>query len=190
MAGVLGGDLTAVSYFSGRNPAFAILGDLIAVYDTVDQTQSFCRYGGDRDALQALWDSTLLGALHVVDCGAASKEALVAKVEIESVADFASVKIRSPSGLAAPVFKAAGAAPVSISLSDVFTSLEKGVIDAADASAYIDNSTSGFHQVATYPLYPGIHSTAFRQFTINKELWDGLNEAHQVVPRDVVLRRQ
>ena len=30
MGGVLQGDLTAVSYFTGRNPAFAILGDLIA----------------------------------------------------------------------------------------------------------------------------------------------------------------
>ncbi len=181
MAGVLGGDLTAVSYFSGRNPAFAILGDLIAGYDSVDQTQSFCRYGGGRDALQALWDSTLPDAVHVVGCGAASKEALVVKVKIESVDDFAGVKIRSPSGLAATVFKAAGAAPASMSLSDVFTSLEKGVIDAADASAYINNSTSGFHQVAKYPLYPGIHSMAFRQFTVNKKLWDGLSDDHKVV---------
>ncbi len=181
MAGVLGGDLTAISYFSGRNPAFAILGDLIAGYDTVDQTQSFCRYGGGRDALQALWDSALPGALHVVGCGSVSKEALVSKVKIESVEDFAGVKIRSPGGLAATVFKSAGAAPVSMSLSDVFTSLEKGVIDASDASAYINNSTSGFHQVAKFPLYPGIHSMAMRQFTVNKKLWDGLSDNHKLV---------
>jgi TRAP-type C4-dicarboxylate transport system substrate-binding protein len=180
MAGVLSGDLTAVSYFSGRNPAFAILGDLIAGYDSVDQTQTFCRYGGGRDALQALWDSILPDALHVVGCGAVAKEALVAKVPIKGVGDLEGVKIRSPSGLAATVFQAAGAAPVSMSLSDVFTSLEKGVIDAADASAYINNSTSGFHQVATYPLYPGIHSMAMRQFTINKGVWDGLSEEHKL----------
>jgi TRAP-type mannitol/chloroaromatic compound transport system substrate-binding protein len=181
MAGVLSGDLTAISYFSGRNPAFAILGDLIAGYDTVDQTQTFCRYGGGRDALQALWDSVLPGALHVVGCGAVAKEALVSTKPINGVADFEGVKVRSPSGLAATVFQAAGAAPVSMSLSDVFTSLEKGVIDAADASAYINNSTSGFHQVAKYPLYPGIHSMAMRQFTINKEIWDGLSENHKIV---------
>lgn len=181
MAGVLGGDLTAVSYFTGRNPAFAILGDLIAGYDSVDQTQTFCRYGGGRDALQALWDSILPGALHVVGCGAVAKEALVAKVPIEGVADLEGVKVRSPSGLAATVFQAAGAAPVSMSLSDVFTSLEKGVIDAADASAYINNSTSGFHQIAAYPLYPGIHSMAFRQFTVNKALWDSLGDDHKLV---------
>jgi TRAP-type C4-dicarboxylate transport system substrate-binding protein len=179
MSGVLQGDLTAVSYFTGRNPAYAILGDLIAGYDTVDQVQTFCRHGGGREALQQLWDSVLPGALHVVGCAAASKEALVAKVPINSVADLEGVKIRSPSGLAATVFQMAGAAPVSMSLSDVFTSLEKGVIDAADASAYINNSTSGFHQVATYPLYPGIHSMAVRQMTINKGIWDGLTEDQQ-----------
>ena len=31
--GILDGDLNAVSYFSGRDPVFAILGDLIAGYD-------------------------------------------------------------------------------------------------------------------------------------------------------------
>ncbi len=181
MAGVLSGDLTAVSYFTGRDPAFAILGDLIAGYDSVDQVQTFCRHGGGRDALQALWDEVLPGAVHVVGCAAASKEALVSSVPINGVADLEGVKIRSPSGLAATVFQMAGAAPVSMSLSDVFTSLEKGVIDAADASAYINNSTSGFHQVATYPLYPGIHSMAVRQFTINKQVWDGLTPEQQVI---------
>lgn len=181
MAGVLTGDLTAVSYFTGRDPAFAILGDLIAGYDTVDQVQSFCRHGGGRDALQALWDEQLPEAVHVVGCGAVAKEALVAKVEINGVADLEGVKVRSPSGLAATVFQKAGAAPVSMSLSDVFTSLEKGVIDAADASAYINNHTSGFHQIAKYPLYPGIHSMAVRQFTINKNTWDELSEDQQIV---------
>ena len=33
-AGVLSGDLTSIVYFNGRNPAFAILGDLIAGYDS------------------------------------------------------------------------------------------------------------------------------------------------------------
>ena len=181
MAGVLTGDLTAVSYFTGRDPAFAILGDLIAGYDSVDQVQTFCRHGGGRDALQELWDATLPGAVHVIGCAAAAKEALVAKVPINSVAELEGVKIRSPSGLAATVFQKAGAAPVSMSLSDVFTSLEKGVIDAADASAYINNSTSGFHQVAKYPLYPGIHSMAVRQFTINKATYDGLSPELQQV---------
>lgn len=180
MAGVLSGDLTSVAYFSGRDPAFAILGDMIAGYDSPEQIQTFCRHGGGRDALQSLWDATLPEALHVVGCGPVSKEALVSKVPINGVDDLKGLKIRSPSGLAATVFKAAGAAPASIPFSDVFTSLEKGVIDAADASAYINNHKNGFHQIAKYPLYPGIHSMAIHQFTINKGVWDGLTDAQRL----------
>lgn len=181
MAGILSGDLTSVAYFSGRNPAFAILGDMIAGYDSPEQIQTFCRHGGGRDALQALWEVTLPEAIHVVGCGPVSKEALVSKVPINGVDDLEGLKIRSPSGLAATVFKAAGAAPASIPFSDVFTSLEKGVIDAADASAYINNDKNGFHQIARYPLYPGIHSMAIHQFTINKGLWDNFTEDQQLV---------
>ena len=52
--GILDGDLNAVSYFSGRDPAFAIIGDLIAGYDTVDQVRTFCQYGGGKEILQKL----------------------------------------------------------------------------------------------------------------------------------------
>ena len=131
--------------------------------------------------MQELWDSTLPGAVHVVGCGPVSKEALVSKVPINTVDDLKGLKIRSPSGLAAAVFEAAGAAPASIPFGDVFTSLEKGVIDASDASAYINNHENGFHQIAKYPLYPGIHSMAIHQFTINKDLWDSLTEVERIV---------
>lgn len=178
-AGVLGGDLTSIAYFSGRNPAFAILGDLIAGYDTPEQVQTFCRHGGGAEILQALWDAALPGKIQVVGCGAVSREALVAKVPIRGVADLQGVKIRSPEGLAASVFREAGASPVNIPFSDVFTSLEKGVVDAADASAYVNNDQNGFHQIAKYPLYPGIHSMAVHQFTVSKDFWNGLSAAHR-----------
>jgi len=178
-SGVLSGDLTSIAYFSGRNPAFAILGDLIAGYDTPEQVQTFCRYGGGTEILQELWDSTLPGKIHVVGCGAVSREALVAKIPLRGVSDLQGLKIRSPEGLAAVVFREAGASPVNISFSDVFTSLEKGVVDAADASAYINNDKNGFHQIAKYPLYPGIHSMAVHQFTIGKDIWNKMSAEQQ-----------
>lgn len=182
--GVLDGDLTAVSYFTGRNPAYAILGDLIAGYDSPDQVLKFCRDGGGAEALQALWDNTLPGKIQVIGCSAASKEALVAKVPIRGVADLEGVKIRSPEGLAATVFRKAGASPANIPFSEIFTALEKGVVDAADASAYSDNDRNGFHQIAKFPLYPGIHSMAVHQFTMNKAKWDSFPPETQSAIRD------
>ena len=70
----------------------------------------------------------------------------VSKVPIKGVADLKGVKIRSPEGLAADAFRRV-ASPSSIPFSEVYTSLEKGIVDAADASVYINNHASGFHKM-------------------------------------------
>lgn len=177
--GILDGDLNAVSYFSGRDPAFAIIGDLIAGYDTVDQVRTFCMHAGGKEILQKLYDKYTKGKVHVVGCGPYAKEAFVSTIPINTVADMKGVKIRSPEGLAAEVFKRAGAAPVSLPFSEVYTALEKGVIDAADASAHVNNNASGMYKVAKFPIYPGIHSMAVLQFIVNKKVWDGLGPEGQ-----------
>lgn len=178
-AGILDGDMNAVSYFSGRDPAFAIIGDLIAGYDTVDQVRTFCKHGGGKEILQKLYDKYTKGKVHVVGCGPYAKEAFVSTVPIKTVADMKGVKIRSPEGLAAEVFKRAGGSPVSLPFSEVYTALEKKLIDAADASAFVNNDASGMHKIAKYPIYPGIHSMAVRQLIVNKKVWEKLGKSGQ-----------
>ena len=177
--GILDGDFNAIAYFAGRDPAFAIMGDLIAGYDTPKQYQEYCMHGGGKEMLQKIYDSVLPGKILVLGCGPYGKEALVSKVPINGVADLKGVKIRSPEGLAADVFRRAGASPSSIPFSEVYTSLEKGIVDAADASVYINNHASGFHKIAKYPLYPGIHSMANLQTIINKKVFNKLSKQHQ-----------
>ncbi len=177
--GILDGDLNAVSYFSGRDAAFAIIGDLIAGYDTVDQVRTFCNHAGGKEILQKLYDKYTKGKVHVVGCGPYAKEAFVSTIPIKTVAEMEGVKVRSPEGLAAEVFKRAGAAPVSLPFSEVYTALEKKVIDAADASAHVNNNASGMYKVAKYPIYPGIHSMAVLQFIVNKKVWDKLGKEGQ-----------
>jgi TRAP-type C4-dicarboxylate transport system substrate-binding protein len=178
-AGVIDGDFTSVNYFSGQEPAFAILGDLISGYDTPQQMLGFCRDGGGEAMMQKAADSITGGEVHVVACGPYSREALAARTPIRTFEDLEGKKIRSPAGLAAAVFEAAGASPVSIPFSEVFSALEKGTVDAADASAYVNNDAVGLQDVAPYPLYPGIHSMPSLQFTINTETWDGLSADDQ-----------
>ena len=177
--GILDGDLNAVAYFAGRDPVFAMMGDLIAGYDNPDQVQMFCENGGGKEVLQAAYDKILKGGVHVVGCGPYTREALVSKKPIRGVDDLKGVKIRSPEGLAAEVFKRAGASPVAIPFSEVYTSLEKGIVDAADASAYVNNAATGMHKIAHYPIYPGIHSQAVLQFIVNKDVWDKLSKGEQ-----------
>lgn len=177
--GILDGDLTSINYFAGVDPAFALMGDLIAGYDSADQIQAFCAQGGGKEILQKLFDAHYDG-VHVVGCGAYAREAFVSKVPVRTVADLKGLKIRSPEGLAADVFKRAGAAPVSMSGSETYGALEKGVIDAADNSAYANNDANGMHKIAKYPIFPGIHSTPILQFTVSQMVFDELTEAEQV----------
>lgn len=178
--GILDGQYTAVAYFSGTDPGFALMGDLIAGYDRADQIQALCNFGGGKEMLQKLYDSFFEG-LHVVGCTAYSREAFVSKVPINSVAEMAGLKIRSPEGLASDVFKRAGAAPVALPTSETYGALEKGVIDAADNSSYSNNDANGMHKVAKYPIYPGIHSMPILDFTLNKDVWEEIGPANQAI---------
>ncbi|MBZ9560189.1 MULTISPECIES: TRAP transporter substrate-binding protein [unclassified Modicisalibacter] len=177
--GLLDGDLTAPSYFSGKDPVFALMGDLIAGYDKPSQFLDFCKNGGGEAVLQKAIDAEVGDKVHVVGCGPYKREALVAAVPIRGVDDLKGVKIRSPEGLAADVFKRAGATPVNIPFSEVYTSLQQGVVDAADASAYVNNDASGLNDIAKYPIYPGIHSMSSQQFTLNQSTWESLSEEDQ-----------
>ncbi len=177
--GILDGDWTSIPYFSGREAAFALLGDLISGYDTPTQMRWFCQYGPGEKVLQDALDSYTGGKVKVIGCGPYSREALAAAVPIRGYGDLKGKKIRSPEGLASAVFKGAGASPISIPFSEVYTSLEKGIVDAADASAYVNNDAVGLNKIAKYPLYPGIHSMPSMQFTITKAKYDKLRPKDQ-----------
>lgn len=178
-AGILQGDLNAVAYFAGRDPVFGIMGDLIAGYDTPEQKQMFFRFGGGTEILQKAYDKHFGGKIHVVGAGPFAKEAFVSTKPIRTVADLKGVKLRSPEGMAAEVFARAGATPTSIPFPELYTALDKKVVDAADASSYVNNSSLGFNKIAKYPLYPGIHSMAVIQFIVNKDVWNRIGPQGQ-----------
>jgi TRAP-type mannitol/chloroaromatic compound transport system substrate-binding protein len=179
--GILQGDITATVYFSGRSKAFALLGDLIAGYETPRQIGMFCYYGGGKELLQEAFDKYGDGNVQVIGCGSIARESFTSKIPIRTIADLKGVKVRMPEGLAATVFQRAGAAPVALPSSEVYTSLDKGVIDASDFSSYTMDESVGLHEIAKFPIYPGIHSMPVIQFTVNKAAWESLTPAQQAI---------
>lgn len=178
--GVLQADLIAPSLYSGRDPAYALIGDLIAGYDRPDQMAAWCMHGGGKELLQRLHDKYTDGGVHVVGCMPYSREALVSKKPIYNLKDLKGIKIRAPEGLSSEVLRRAGATPVALPFSEVYSALEKGVVDAADASAYVNNASQGFNDIAPNPLFPGIHSMPVYEFVINQRVWDGLSAGDQM----------
>ncbi|WP_102225265.1 TRAP transporter substrate-binding protein DctP [Acidimangrovimonas sediminis] len=178
--GVIDGDFTSTSYFAGKEPAFALLGDLISGYDTPEQMQDFCKDDQGTKLLQEAIDKVEgAGKVKAVACGPYGKEALPARVAIPDFAAMKGKKIRAPQGLESAIFAAAGAVPVSIPFSEVFSALQKGTVDAADASVYINNAEIGIHAVAPYSLYPGISSMPSMQLTISDAKWKKISAADQ-----------
>ena len=171
-AGILDGHLTATVYFSGKDAGFALLGDLIAAYEHPDQMLAFMRRGGGDELLRELYARH---GVHYIGGSTTGKEAFVSKIPLRAVADFAGVKLRAPEGMAQDIFQRIGAAPVNLPSAEVFTAIERGVVDAADWSTFSMNHHLGFHEVARYPIYPGIHSMPIIDMAVRPARWEALS---------------
>lgn len=94
--------------------------------------------------------------------------------EINSVEDLKGLKMRIP-GLAGEVFAAVGGTPVRIPGGELYTSLQTGVIDAAEWVGPYNDLALGLHEVAEYYYYPGWHEPgAMLEFIVNKDSFEAL----------------
>lgn len=185
--GILDGEFTGINVYTGKDKAFAVLGDLVAGYDTPWQVYQFCASGGGMELLEEL---TAPYNVHVVGCVVTGKEAFVSAVPIRGVADLRGVKVRAPAGLVSELFSRAGASPVGLPVSEVYGSLERRVIDAADAGVFALNHDLGYHAIAKYPLYPGIHSMPLHQITVSKDRWERLDDDLKALMTNMVRELQ
>ncbi|HET6521487.1 MAG TPA: TRAP transporter substrate-binding protein [Geminicoccaceae bacterium] len=170
-AGILTGHLTDPSYVAGKDPAFAVIGNLVAAWGHPFEMREFLEEGGGYEVYRELLEQY---NLHLIGAAWTGLEAFVSKVPIRGVDDLRGVKIRAPEGLVQEVFAAAGATPVNLPASEVYTSLERGVVDAADYSVFSANHALGFHQFARYPNYPGFHSMPVVEVAMNLDEWNAL----------------
>ncbi len=183
-AGILDGHITATVYFSGKDPAFALLGDLIAAYEHPDDLYMFMRHGGGDELLRELYASY---GVFYVGGSTTGKEAFISKIPLNGIDDFDGVKLRAPEGMAQDIFERLGAAPVNLPAAEVFTAVERGVVDAADWSTFSQNHHLGFHKIANHPIYPGIHSMPIIDFAVNPTSWEALpDDVKQIL--DVAVR--
>lgn len=170
-AGIIDGHVTDTSYFAGKDPAFGLIANPVGAYGAPSEMLNFVEYGGGKELMNELLNPYNLQFIGATTPGL---EAFVSKVPLDSVEDLKGVKMRAPEGLVQKVFAAAGAAPVNLPGSEVFTSLDKGVIDAADYSTFSTNQKQGMHDVAFHPIYPGFHSMPLVEISMNKTTWDSM----------------
>ena len=170
-AGILDGHITDTSYFTGKDAAFGLVANPVGAWSDPEQMFDFMENGGGKQQMNELLEPY---GLHFIGATTPGLEAFVSKVPIDSVADLKGVKMRAPEGLVQQVFAAAGAAPVNLPGSEVFTALDKGVIEAADYTVFSTNQAQGLNDIAPHPIYPGFHSMPLVEISMNKARWDAL----------------
>ncbi|ANW24709.1 ABC transporter substrate-binding protein [Vibrio coralliilyticus] len=95
------------------------------------------------------------------------------KEEINSVEDLKGLKIRIP-GFAGEVMAKVGAKPTNIAPGELYTSLERGTIDALEWVGPAFDLRMGFQKIAPY-YYTAWHEPGSEtQFLVNKKTWDRL----------------
>lgn len=176
--GILDCDMTNGSYQTGKNPAFQFVADTMGGYDTPLQYLAWVNYGGGREAINELYspyNMTFIGA-HV-----GGQESLNSTKPLRGVADLVDFKFRSPPGMESEIFANLGAKPVVMDFTEVFTALETGIVDGADASTLAVNTSIGIYDIAKHTTFPGFHSMSSDQLACRTDVWNDVPDGHKKI---------
>jgi TRAP-type mannitol/chloroaromatic compound transport system substrate-binding protein len=171
--GILDGDMTGGAYQTGKNPAFQFVGDLMGGYDTPWQEYAWFYHGGGQEQANELYQQF---NMHLIGWWIYGQESLASTKPLTGIDDLRDWKFRSPPGLETEIFAELGASPVVMDFTEVFTALETGIIDGADASGLANNKGLGLYDLVKHATFPGFHSMPADHFAIRKDVWDGLPE--------------
>jgi TRAP-type mannitol/chloroaromatic compound transport system substrate-binding protein len=169
-AGVLQAHSSWPGYFSGKDAGLAVISDFVFGYQHPHQADAwFMQRGG----MQMLREAYAKYNAYPVGVSWWGVESIVSKRPINSLDDFKGVKFRSPQGMTAEILTKLGASIVVLPGGEVFSALDKGVVDAADWATVSMNERMGFHGVARNPTKI-FHSMPVQEFTVNLAAWKAL----------------
>ena len=108
--------------------------------------------------------------------------------EINSVNDLKGLKMRIP-GLGGKVISKAGGSAVLSAGGEIYTNLERGVIDATEWIGPFHDYTMGFYKIAKYYYYPGWHEPGTNlEFFINRAAFEQLPSDLREMVRNAAAR--
>jgi TRAP-type mannitol/chloroaromatic compound transport system substrate-binding protein len=169
---------TASYYYWGKDPTYA-LATAVPFGLNVRQINAWFYFGGGNDLLNEFYATQGLYGLPCGNTGAQMGGWY--RKEINSVADLQGLKMRI-GGFAGKVIEKLGVVPQQIAGGDIYPSLEKGTIDAAEWVGPYDDEKLGFQKVAQYYYYPGWWEGGPALHTlVNLAKWNELPKNYQAV---------
>ncbi len=164
-------------YWKGKNSAFSLFSGFPFGF-TAEEINAWMLFGGGLQLWRELYAKynlyPFLGGNTNIQMGGWFRK------PIHSLADMQGLKMRVP-GLAAEVFAKLGVNPVLLPAGEIYTALERGVIDATEWVGPALDVTMGFYKVAPY-YYSGWHEPgSILELTFNKRSFEKLASEHQEI---------
>lgn len=164
-------------YWKGKNSAFSLFSGM-PFGMTAQEINSWMHYGGGYELWRKMYAQYNLypflgGNTNIQMGGWFSKE-------INSLQDLDGLKMRVP-GLGGEVFSTMGVNPILLPAGEIYTALERGIIDATEWVGPALDLKMGFYKVAPY-YYSGWHEPgSILELTFNKQSWNKLSDEHQAI---------
>ncbi len=165
---------TWIGYDWGKDPTTVLFGGYAGSFDTERMLHWLYEAGGVEMQRQYREDTEGIISFPL---GARTAEAFLhSRKPVKTLADLKGLKLRT-AGAWLEMAKSLGAAPVTTAGADVYPMLERGAIDATEWGTMYENISMGFHKIAKYIIYPGVHQpTAPFELVVNKEAWSKLSD--------------
>ena len=142
---------TVSYYYVGKDPTFAIAA-AVPFGLNARQQHAWLYQGGGNEAFNEFYKKFNVYGLPMGNTG--TQMGGWFRREIKTVNDLKGLKMRI-GGIAGRVMSKLGLVPQQLAGGDIYPSLEKGTIDAAEWIGPYDDEKLGFHKVAPYYYYPG-----------------------------------
>jgi TRAP-type mannitol/chloroaromatic compound transport system substrate-binding protein len=169
-AGVLQAHSSWPGYWTGKDAGLAVISDFVFGYQHPWQAEAWFYHRGGLQMLRTAYAKYNVYPVGVSWWGV---ESVVSKKPLTKMEDFKGVKFRSPQGMTAEILTKLGASIVVLPGGEVYSALDKGVVDAADWATLSMNQRMGFHEVAKYPTKL-FHSMPVQEFSVNMDAWKKL----------------
>jgi len=162
-------------YWKGKNSAFSLYSGIPFGF-TAEEINSWMLFGGGLELWREQYAKynlyPFMGGNTNIQMGGWFRK------PINSLEDMKGLKMRIP-GLGGEVFAKMGVNPILLPAGEIYTSLERGVIDATEWVGPALDIKMGFHKVAPY-YYSGWHEPgSILELTFNKKSWEKLPFEHQ-----------
>ena len=165
-------------YYYGKDPTFAVFAD-IPFGLNARQKNSWLYHGGGQELVNEFLGKYNVHAIPGGNTG--TQMGGWFRKEIKTVQDLQGLKMRI-AGIAGQVMAKLGVIPQQVAGGDIYPSLERGTIDAAEWIGPYDDEKLGFQKVAPYYYYPGFWEGGLTlHFLFNKEKWESLPKHYKAI---------